>query len=102
MVVDSFITPVTNGNEDAEAKKYINYALEKQMIMENLDFEVTNVTDLGPSTYLVDIYVEDKYFYRDGTGDQKKINAQYKINIVNNQYEIDDITSLTVIEKTTF
>jgi small GTP-binding protein len=90
-----------NGNEYEEAKQFLEFVLEKQMRMENNVFQVTSITPQDDQHYLVDVYLEDSYYYRDGTAERKKVETQYRVTITPQaEILIDDITSLNIIEET--
>lgn len=79
--VQSYYDPNSTIYTDTET--YIHNANSKNMSMDNLDMHIESVAQNGDSHYLVTVVLTDEYFYQDGTGDRKKIRAQYKVQVTN-------------------
>ncbi|MGG0940173.1 dynamin family protein [Brevibacillus centrosporus] len=93
---------VPGGSGYEEHRGYLDNAVKKQMRMENLQFNIEQVTPQDDQHYMVHLYLEDRYRYLDGTGDQKKIRASYLIKITDGgSMQIESLPSLNILEKTT-
>jgi hypothetical protein len=89
-----------DGPEYQNTQNYINNAVEKQMKMKNLYQEVQSIAIADPSHYLVNVYVEDEYRYRDGSGDRKKVSVNYLLKVTNEgKLIIESIQDLTILEE---
>jgi GTPase SAR1 family protein len=93
----------TGSKSYQEDQAYLKNVNEKQMQVQNLSFQVTSVTAKDQSHYLVSANAQDRYTYRDGTGDEKKVQIQYLIRVGNDgSMEIEEMPSLNIVEKKTF
>ena len=89
--------------EFSEIESYIGYVQDREIRTENLDFQVVNVREHSDTEVAVDIYTEDRFFYPEGDGDTKKIQATYIIAISNNgDKKIRDLIDLSILEETEF
>ncbi|WP_100405546.1 dynamin family protein [Bacillus solitudinis] len=99
--VEEFYEP--HGTEYGEAEQYIANANEKGMGMENLSFEIESIIELDDTHYLVSLYVIDRYTYRDGTGDEKHVSADYAVEITKDGLLfIDEIPRVEILQKDVF
>ncbi|BCG59132.1 TcaA NTF2-like domain-containing protein [Paenibacillus sp. URB8-2] len=91
------------GKEFKNEKSYLDMAIEKQMQMENLSIDVVDVHQHNDNQYLATLALQDRYYYRDGTGDEKKLNVVYRIVITpEGQPLINEMMSLNILGKTKF
>ncbi|MFV8829912.1 TcaA NTF2-like domain-containing protein [Alkalihalobacterium sp. APHAB7] len=98
----SYVDPFYSSNTDEynATMNYIDNALEKQMHMTNYYFEVESVHEYDPTHYQVTVYIEDEYFYQDGSGDYKKLYADYLVEVTTNgQLFIKELLNIDIIEK---
>ncbi|MCX8046978.1 MAG: dynamin family protein [Anoxybacillus gonensis] len=98
-VVAPYYAP--EGSEYEKIKQFLDFALEKQMMMENHLFEVTSITPEDEHHYLINVYYEDSYYYRDGTAERKRVESQYRVVITSEgNILIKDMIFLNILEET--
>ncbi|UYZ21767.1 TcaA NTF2-like domain-containing protein [Mesobacillus jeotgali] len=82
------------------AKAYIERANSKNMMMTNIEFTVDSINQQDENHYLVSAYIEDQYAYQDGTGDIKKLRAQYKVRVtLESDMYVSGEPEITIIEE---
>ncbi|RSK28779.1 hypothetical protein EJF36_18915 [Bacillus sp. HMF5848] len=91
------------GPEYANAEAYLTYAQEKNMQMNNIEFFVDTYSELDHNHILVSAYVEDEYYYQDGSGDRKKIEVSYVVEVTESgEMFIESVDNLTILEEVEF
>ncbi|RDU37080.1 hypothetical protein DRW41_10365 [Neobacillus piezotolerans] len=101
--------PTVQGYYDPEGPAYSSIAsylelvIRENMWMENLEFTIESITQSGDNHYLINVYLVDEYHYQDGTGDRKRVDAEFKVRISDlGEMMISDNPSINIIEKTEF
>lgn len=96
--IEAYYDP--DGPQFAKEQAYLQNALEKNMAMNNMQMVVQSVEPYDDQHYLASIYTEDEYFYQDGTGDFKQIQANYLVKAgPEGQLTITDIPSLQILNE---
>ena len=96
--VSSFYDSNQAAYRDAEA--YIENANSKNMEMSNLYLSVESISEIDENHYEVTVNFEDEYSYQDGTGDQKKVQAVYRIRVTEDaRLLITDNLGIDVLEE---
>lgn len=99
--VEDYYDP--DGSGYASTQTYINNANSKNMSMNNLELSVESVNRADENHYLVTVYLEDEYSYQDGSGDQKRLRAQYKVKVTKNgDMKIAEDPTIEIIEETDY
>lgn len=91
------------GSEYESVKTYLESALKAGMETNNLFVEVESVIPKNHNHYIATVYLENEYYYPNGTGNLKKIRANYLIKVTNEKkLLIKEIPKITVLEKRDF
>ncbi|TKD70762.1 dynamin family protein [Pseudalkalibacillus hwajinpoensis] len=92
-----------NSEEYSETESYVEYVQGRDIITENQDVRVVNVREHSDTELAIDIYTEDRFYYPEGDGDDKKIEATYIVSISNEgEIKIRDLVDLNILEEIEF
>lgn len=96
--VNSYL--LSNSEDYALTEKYIEKALNENMLMINNEFIVENVEEYDQDHYLVTVYFEDEYQYQSGAGDIKEARAQYLVKVTEyGDMLIEEMVSLDILNE---
>ncbi|WP_338778792.1 dynamin family protein [Metabacillus sp. FJAT-52054] len=85
------------------AKAYINNANSKGLKMNNLELSIESVIEADENHYIATVLLVDEYAYEDGAKEQKRIQANYKVRILNNgDLRISEEPIVKILEKTEY